>query len=313
MGFLINMKKKTKESQGMLLFKLNKIQTFAMGTLKIREIVPFCHLSMLLGSHETMIGSANIRGITTPVIDMAKVIGYPAVNKEEYNDCFIIITDCQRRVVGFLVRHIEKISACDWKNITPPPQKLGSDSYLTGVLQIDNKIIQLLDVELIMSKVFPITQDKLHPILADVDREKLKLMRIILIDDSSIARKQLSEALDSINIPYVVCINGLDALNIMKAAAENGKPFDIVVSDIEMPGIDGYELAFEIRNNEEISEAYLILHSSLSSAISLDRAQQVGAHEALSKFDANELVKAMLRGAKLKTKGEQVKQEGSIL
>lgn len=306
------MKNKTNESQGMLLFKLSAIQTFAMGTLKIKEIVPFQKLSMLIGSHETVVGSASIRGITTPVIDMAKAIGYPAVKKEEYEDCFIIITDCQRRVAGFLVRHIEKISECDWKNITPPPESLGTHAYLTGVLNVDNKIVQLIDVELIMSNVFPTPLDKLHPVLVDIDREKLKLMHIILIDDSRLARRQLSEALDSINIPYEVCCNGMDALKVMKKSAANGRAFDIVVSDIEMPGIDGYELAFEIRNDSEISEAYLILHTSLSSEISVDRAHQVGAHEALSKFDATELVRAMLRGAKLKIDGEHVKLEGVI-
>lgn len=306
------MKNKTNESQGMLLFKLSAMQTFAMGTLKIREIVPFQSLSMLLGSHNTVIGSANIRGVTTPVIDMAKAIGYPTVQKEEYKDCFIIITDSQRRVVGFLVRFIKKISECNWKNISPPPKTLGSHAYLTGTLELENEIVQLLDIELILSKVFPTPLDKLHPVLSDVDREKLKLMHIILIDDSSLARRQLSDALDSINIPYEVCSNGMDALERMKASAMEGRAFDIVVSDIEMPGIDGYELAFEIRNNLEISEAYLILHTSLSSDISVDRAHQVGAHEALSKFDATELVKAMLRGAKLKIDGEIVKREGII-
>ncbi|WP_028021759.1 chemotaxis protein [Enterovibrio calviensis] len=306
------MKSKANESQGMLLFKLSAMQTFAIGTLKVREIVPYCPLTALPGSHHTVVGTANMRGITTPIIDMAKAIGYPAVGKEEYENCYIIITDCQRRVVGFLVRGIEKISECDWRNITPPPNTLGSHAFLTGVMNVEEKIVQLLDVELIMSKVFPTSADKLHPILADVDREKLKPMHILLVDDSSLARRQLSEALDSINIPYVVSGDGLDALEKMKESAMQGRPFDIVVSDIEMPGIDGYELAFEIRSNNSLSEAYLILHTSLSSEISVDRAHQVGAHEALEKFDATELVTAMLRGATLKTQSESVRLEGTV-
>ncbi|MDD1783187.1 chemotaxis protein [Enterovibrio sp. ZSDZ35] len=306
------MKSKANESQGMLLFRLTATQSFAIGTLKVREIVPFCPLTALPGSHSTVIGTANIRGVTTPVIDMAKAIGYKPIAKEEYERCFIIITDCQRRVVGFLVRAIEKISECDWRNITSPPDTLGTKAFLTGVMDVDDKLVQLLDVELIMYKIFPCEEDKLHPVLADVDREKLKPMHIILIDDSSLARRQLSEALDSINIPYVVSNNGLDALDKMKSAAREGRPFDIVVSDIEMPGIDGYELAFEIRNDSALSEAYLILHTSLSSEISVDRAHQVGAHEALTKFDATELVSAMLRGANLKTTGEHVRLEGAI-
>ena len=70
-----------------------------------------------------------------------------------------------------------------------------------------------------------------------------------------------------------------------------------MVSDIEMPGLDGYELAFEVKNNPAIEHAYIILHTSLSSEISVSQAKQVGANEALTKFDAKELIEAMLRGA----------------
>ncbi len=64
-----------------------------------------------------------------------------------------------------------------------------------------------------------------------------------------------------------------------------------------MPGLDGYELAFEVQNNSNLNHAYIILHTSLSSEISVSQAHQVGAHEALTKFEANELIHAMLRGA----------------
>ncbi len=65
-----------------------------------------------------------------------------------------------------------------------------------------------------------------------------------------------------------------------------------------MPGLDGYELAFEVQNSPDLSNSYRILHTSLSSEMSLERAHQVGAHEALEKFNAAELIEAMLRGAK---------------
>ncbi|KKA43552.1 MULTISPECIES: chemotaxis protein CheV [Salinivibrio] len=305
------MKSKANQAQGMLMFRLTATQSFAIGTLKVREIIPFQPLTDLPGSHPTVIGTTSFRGIATPVIDMAKAIGYKPVAKSEWESCYIIVTDCQRRVMGFLVRGIDKISECDWRSISEPPETLGTRAFLTGVMNIDDKLVQLLDVEYIMEHIFPSDPDKLHPILADVDREKLKPMNILLVDDSLTARRQLSEALDSINIPYFVTNNGLEALQMMKNAASAGKPFDIIVSDIEMPGIDGYELAFEIRSDDKLAEAYLILHTSLSSDISVDRAKQVGAHEALTKFDATELVQAMLRGAMMKTSGSSVKLEGS--
>ena len=102
-----------------------------------------------------------------------------------------------------------------------------------------------------------------------------------------------------VNIPYSICNNGLDAINLMRRQASAGNAIDLLVSDIEMPGLDGYELAFEVQNDSALSHAYCILHTSLSSKICIDRAHQVGAHEALEKFNASELIEAMLRGTKV--------------
>ena len=291
------MKSKASQSQGILLFRLTTTQSFAIGTLKIREIVPYTPLTVLPGSHHFVMGTASIRGITTQVIDMAAAIGYPPISREELSKCYIIITDCQRKTIGFLVRKIERITECSWKDIEPPAKNLGRQAFLTGVTRVDDKLVQLLDVELIISLVFPDNNIKSHPGLTDVQREKLKPLRILLVDDSLVARAQLSDALDRMNIPYMVTDNGNEALDIMKNEASEGVPIDLIVSDIEMPGLDGYELTFEIRNEPSLCDPYIILHTSLSCEISVSQAHQVGANEALTKFDASELIQAMLRGA----------------
>ncbi|WP_318450034.1 chemotaxis protein [Photobacterium leiognathi] len=290
-------KNTTNTSQGMLLFKLSALQSFAIGTLKVREIVPYTNLSVIPQSHPTVLGTTTLRGDTVPVIDMAKAIGYPAISREERQRCFIIITDCRRKLVGFLVRGIDRITECNWQNIEAPPQHLGSDIFVTGVMREDNKLIQLLDVELLLSKIFPDDPSTLLPSLTDVERETLRPLKILLVDDSAVARKQLTQALESISVPYIVATNGQDAFNMMQTAAQANEPFHILVSDIEMPGLDGYELAFNVKNSEALLSTYIILHTSLSSEISVSQAHQVGAQEALTKFEANELIHAMLRGA----------------
>jgi len=294
------MKSKANQSQGLLLFRLSQRQLFALGTLKIRELVPYTPLSVIPQSHPTILGAATIRGNTIPVIDMAAAVGYPSLTDEELKSSYIVITDCQRMVIGFLVRAIDKIIECNWRDIESPPNNLGPNAYLTGVTRFDDQLVQLLDVELLLSKVFPPSPEMNRAILTDVQREKLKPLSILLVDDSKVARKQLSDALDSINIPYQVTSDGRDALSIMEKAASEGAPVDLLVSDIEMPGLDGYELAFEVKNSPALDSAYIILHTSLSSEISVSQAHQVGANEALTKFDAHELISAMLRGAESK-------------
>ncbi|AAW87768.1 CheW/CheY hybrid protein CheV3 [Aliivibrio fischeri ES114] len=291
------MKSKANQSQGMLLFKLTLNQRFAIGTLKVREIVPFQPLTSIPYSHHHVLGTATIRNMAIPIIDMAAAVGFRPLQKEELDSCYIIITDCMRTVVGFAIRSIDKIIECDWKAIEASPPTAGSNVFVTGITRVEDKIVQLLDVELLLSKIYPEDTSNLYPILADVEREKLKPLNILLVDDSFVARKQLSTALDSINIPYDVATNGLDAYEILKKSSDEGKPYNIVVSDIEMPGLDGYELAFEIQNDNRLKDAYVILHTSLSSEICVEQAHQVGAHEALTKFEATELVQAMLRGA----------------
>ncbi|MUL15847.1 chemotaxis protein [Aliivibrio fischeri] len=291
------MKSKANQSQGMLLFKLTLSQRFAIGTLKVREIVPFQPLTSIPYSHHHVLGTATIRNMAIPIIDMAAAVGFRPLQKEELDSCYIIITDCMRTVVGFAIRSIDKIIECDWKAIEASPPTAGSNVFVTGITRVEDKIIQLLDVELLLSKIYPEDTSNLYPILADVEREKLKPLNILLVDDSFVARKQLSTALDSINIPYDVATNGLDAYEILKKASDEGRAYNIVVSDIEMPGLDGYELAFEIQNDNRLKDAYVILHTSLSSEICVEQAHQVGAHEALTKFEATELVQAMLRGA----------------
>lgn len=291
-------KSKANQSQGMLMFTLTASkQIFAIGTLKVREIVPYAQMTQIPYSHHHVIGTVTIRDLNVPVIDMPAAIGFRPIQPEEYASCYLIVTDCLRTVVAFMVRSIEKIIDCDWRNIEPSPRSAGNNVFVTGITRFEDKIVQMLDVELLLSKIYPPSESARIPILTDVERERLKALNILLVDDSSIARKQLSDALDSINIPYQICINGVEALNAMRESVSKGQAIDLLVSDIEMPGLDGYELAFETQSDPELRHAYIILHTSLSSEICVNRAQQVGAHEALEKFNAGDLIKAMLRGA----------------
>jgi two-component system chemotaxis response regulator CheV len=289
------MQSTSSQSQGLLLFKLSALQSFALGTLKIQEIVPYQALTQLPNADSNILGATSIRGQTLSIIDMAAAVGYPPVSEEEKANSVIIITDCSRQHVGFLVRKIERIIECNWKNIEPPPSSLGHKTYITGITHFDEKIIQLLDIELLLSQIFP-ENDKHSVEITGVQKGLLQNEHILLVDDSAVARKQLENALTRIDVPFKVCKNGHDALNVMKQYAAKDDPITILVSDIEMPGLDGYELTSEVRNTKEIADAYIILHSSLSSEMSVDRAKKIGADQALTKFVAQSLVDSMLKG-----------------
>lgn len=291
------MSSKAQHSQGLLLFRLHNDRQFALGTLKIRELAPYQTVTPIIGSKAGVMGAVTLRGQTISVIDMAIPLGLGATPKDQLSKSFIIVTDCQRKTVGFLVRGIDQIVETNWSHIKAPAKTLGKATFITGTVEIKGIHTQLMDVEILLSRIFPDDDDTVKVTVTDVDRERLKLLNILVVDDSRTARKQLTDLLSYLNIPFSVTDNGTHALEIMNQKATEGSPIDLLVSDIEMPGLDGYELTFEVRNSAALDHAYIILHTSLSSAISVSQAKQVGANEALEKFDAKELVHSMLAGA----------------
>ncbi|MEJ2045454.1 MAG: chemotaxis protein [Reinekea sp.] len=286
---------KAHHSQGLLLFRLHNKRKFALGTLKIRELVPYKPVTRLVNSQPGLKGAVNVRGQTIPIIDMAEVVGAGAIPDKELSKAFIVVTDCQRKLVGFLVSSIERIIEANWHNIKSPDKSLGKQIFITGTVDVAGELIQLMDVELLLDRVYP--NHNVHVAVTDIEREQLKPLNILVVDDSRTARKQLTDVLNHLNIPFSVTDNGQHALEIMHQKAADGQTIDLLVSDIEMPGLDGYELTFEVRSAPALAKTYIILHTSLSSEISVSQAKQVGANEALTKFDAKELVMAMLRGA----------------
>ncbi|MFL1407129.1 chemotaxis protein [Marinobacter sp. M1N3S26] len=282
--------------QKLLLFRLAGNRLSALGTLKIREIMTLQRLTQIPQSHPAVIGTMNFRGSAVPVIDMASAVGYPPLDREERKNASIIVTDIQRQEIGFLVRAVDRIVEANWKQVQAPPKALGDQAFVTGLLQIDNDLVQLMDVELLLARVYPASLHSPPAQLTDVERETLREQRILLVDDSQVARRQLADALDRENIPYEVTGNGQTALDTLIQGNRDQNPVTILVSDIEMPGMDGYELTFHLRDDRSMQQPYVILHTSLNSEMSVSYAKQVGANEALTKFDAEELLQAMLRG-----------------
>lgn len=283
--------------QKLLLFRLAGNRLSALGTLKIREIMPIQRLTQIPHSHPAVMGTMNFRGSAVPVIDMAAAVGYPALDAEARKTASIIVTDIQRQEIGFLVRSVDRIVEANWKQVQAPPRALGDQAFITGLLQIDNDLVQLMDVELLLARVYPESMRANPTQLTDLERETLREQRILVVDDSQVARRQLADALDRENIPYEVTGNGQTALDKITQGNRDQNPVTILVSDIEMPGMDGYELTFHLRDDRSMHQPYIILHTSLNSEMSVSYAQQVGANEALTKFDAEELLHAMLRGA----------------
>ena len=282
----------------LLLFHLGSQQQFGINVLKVKEILDCPSLTQLPNSHPSVCGIATLRGESLPIIDLSKAIGKLGQYEKENEDCkgSVIVTEFNRTMQGFLVERVDRIVVREWKEILPPSGTLGSTSYMTGVTDVDGKLVQILDVENILGNVSP---TDITIVNTDLDITEVVQGKVLVVDDSSLARKQTAETLDAINLPYITANNGKEALELLKKCNLNESDDEhiaMVVSDIEMPEMDGYSLTENIRKEAGLEKMYVLLHTSLNGAINIEKAKQAGANDMLTKFIPEELMEKIVTG-----------------
>jgi len=279
----------------LLLFRLADKQRYGINVFKVREVIRCPRLNKLPNAHHSVIGVTHMRGITFTVIDLQKAIGFSAI--EDYSHCSVIVTEYNQKMQGFLVSHIEYIVNKHWEEVLPPPKGTGFDHFLTSVTQVDEEIIEILDVEKVL---FQVNGAKMvAEFQGDTIDGELQLQfakcHVLVADDSAVARTQIKRTLDNIGVAYTVCNDGKRALDILKnGAAEQTEEFKnlaLVISDVEMPEMDGYTLISEIRKNPELTHLQAVLHTSLSAVFDSALVNDVQADGFLSKFDCALLTK----------------------
>lgn len=273
----------------LLLFRLAGRQIFGINVFKVKEVVQCPQLTALPGAHPNIRGVASLRGNNIPVMDLCHAIGGPKMGTA--TDYFIIITEYNRRLLAFLVGNVERIVNTHWEDILPPPQGVGRSSYMTAVTEIEGALVEIIDVEKVLSEVLGIDEEIKKPI--DTDGANLEAFKVLVVDDSMVARNQIKKVLEEIGLEAILAKDGKEAYKHLEEWSEEGKVSDwlaMVISDIEMPMMDGYSLVSAIRENPKLSDLYVILHSSLSGVFNESMVKKVGANHFLAKFMPDELV-----------------------
>mgnify|MGYP003584328193 FL=1 len=278
----------------LLLFRLNGRQRFGINVFKVREVLQCPPLTVMPKLNSCIRGVAHIRGQTISVIDLSMAMGKRPI--QDISKCFIIISEYNRSVQGFLVHSVERIINMNWESILPPPKGAGRINYLTAVTEVDGELVEILDVERILNEISPVsTEVSAELVEASVERNPHG-RPVLVADDSSVARKQVQRALEAIGVQCVLAKDGREALNMLLEMAKQGPILDqiaLVISDIEMPEMDGYTFTAEIRNNPNLKDLHVILHTSLSGVFNQAMVQKVGANNFIAKFQPDELAKAV--------------------
>jgi two-component system chemotaxis response regulator CheV len=279
----------------LLLFRLNGKQRFGINVFKVREVLQCPPLTQIPRLNALVRGIAHIRGQTISIIDLSLATGGRKI--ENLENGFIIIAEYNRSVQGFLVGSVERIINTNWDAILPPPKGTGKASYLTAVTEVENELIEILDVEKILNEISPLKTDISDHLAATLNVKSSAGKIIFIADDSSVARNQVKKALTPLGLEIETAKNGQEALTRLKALASGtGDVTDkvgILVSDIEMPVMDGYTLTAEIKNDPELAKLRVVLHTSLSGVFNQAMVKKVGADDFIAKFHPDELATAV--------------------
>ncbi|MES2663546.1 MAG: chemotaxis protein, partial [Pseudomonadota bacterium] len=228
----------------LLTFHLNGPQLFAMNVFKIQEVQRMPKISVLPHSHEMILGVTHARGHTIPIVDLARAIRLPPIT--DIKNANIIIAEYNMSVQGFMVGSVDRIVNMKWNEVSPPPKGSGKDHYLTAITRLQDRIVEIIDVEKILAEVKFFNTQISEGILQDNVKDLAKGLRVLIVDDSTVGLRQVRHVMEQLGVEIYTATNGNLALGLLNRWVQEGFDFKnnflMMVTDAEMPEMDGYRL-----------------------------------------------------------------------
>lgn len=264
-------------------------QYFGINVAKVREIIRMPELTKLPNLPEFVYGVFNLRDSIIPAFDLTKfMFGYENVFKERK----MIISEFNRVKVGLIVKDVRRIHRISWKQIVSPEvvQQWDIDkSTIVGIINMEDRQILMLDVEKIVADIDPKSALK-SSLEGKLFENKPK---VVIAEDSMMINKMITNKLRDSGMEVNSFKDGESAWNYIKSALENDEDnidIDLVITDIEMPKMDGYSLTKNVKSNDKLKHIPVLIFSSIISQDVLHKGDSVGADAQLSKPDLDELI-----------------------
>lgn len=268
--------------------------SYGINVAKINEILPYQKPTPVPNAHETIEGIFMPRDTIISIIDLAKSLKLPdSTNKA--NDKYIV-TNFNKLNTGFHVHEVVGIHRVTWEDIMKPDSTISSEGsgISTGIIKLNGKLIIILDFEKIVSDINPETSLK----MSDIDQlgeRKRNVKPILISEDSPLLSKLILDCLHKSGYSNVtVTKNGQEAwdkLNEYKSSRNLRDKVTCIITDIEMPQMDGHRLTRLVKSDDELKEIPVIIFSSLINDDMRRKGEQLGADAQLSKPEIGELVK----------------------
>ncbi|USN97860.1 MAG: chemotaxis protein CheV [Phycisphaeraceae bacterium] len=268
---------------------------FGVNVAKVREVIRGEKPSEPPNSHPSILGVINKRGTLIPLVDLAKHLGIKSRGLA-IADARIIVTEFNGMTVGFVVDEVARIHRVSWSLVRSAPEFGDGASELqystcTGIIDLDDHLILMIDFESIADAIR--MEDRLHVGSVEntlgVDRGSV---RVVMAEDSSFMREMLGNVFRSSGYSgLTIYSDGASAWKAIVAMADAGEKPDIVVSDIEMPGVDGLHLTKLIKADARLAGVPVILFSSLITSENRKKGEQVGADVQIPKPELADMVR----------------------
>lgn len=284
----------------LLLFRLgeapgtDKRELFGINVFKVREILVMPEITAMVNSPPSVMGVANIRGQMITVINLPQLVG----TNPTKGLGILLVTEFARTTQAFAVEEVNEIVRLEWKQVLSAEGRGGG--LVTSIARLDGekedtRLAQVLDVEQILRDVFP----EQHKSEVEVSG-KLHLPEgsvILAADDSAVARMMIEQGLKSMGVPYIMTKSGQEAWDRLKSLSAEAEAAGrtikdkvaLVLTDLEMPEMDGFTLTRNIKQDARYSGIPVVIHSSLTGSTNEDHVKKVGADAYVAKFVAEEL------------------------
>ena len=275
-------------------------ETFGINVFKVREVMRIPQITRAPEMPVAVEGMVSLRGVLVPVIDLAKYAGMSMDCKQE----IMIVTEYNGHTQGFLVKSVDNILRLDWSAMRVPPAMLMAEmgGMVTAITELkDKRLVMLLDVEKVLADTGHFDSDEL--IFKTVQPLGKANRTVFFADDSSVARNQIAKTLDAMQVKHLSAINGRQAwIELAKMAdyADSAKIplkdlLQVILTDVEMPEMDGYMLTRKIKDDKRFRGIPVIMHSSLSSSSNQQLGKSVGVDEYVPKFEPQKLSQTLAR------------------
>ncbi|MBI5938122.1 MAG: chemotaxis protein CheV [Betaproteobacteria bacterium] len=274
-------------------------ETFGINVFKVREVMRIPQITRAPEMPSSVEGMVSLRGVLVPVIDLAKYIGVST----DAPPSIMIVTEYNGQTQGFLVGEVDTILRIDWSEMKVPPAMLTAQmgGLVTAVSELrDGRLVMMLDVEKILSDTTNIDDSHLFEVLEPIGTPD---RTVFYADDSSVARNQVARTLEAIGVKGIAAINGKQAWEeLQKIAAQADMAgravtdyVQLVLTDVEMPEMDGYVLTKNIKSDPRFKGIPVLMHSSLSSDANKNLGISVGVDEYVPKFEPHRLAEVLSR------------------